>query len=397
MRAHRLQRQAISTDPGFSSLAPARNRSSLLTGEIATGKRQSTAGAHGWDRPVPASVHAVVDASGEALEPALRSEFESGFGHDFSGVRVHHDGPAAESANAVDALAYTMGRDIVFARDQFRPGHSEGRTLLAHELAHVASHDAGSTSCPLQRQPRPRPAAVDADAQAIIDIAANSSTAIAERAVQVVRAIIARYFPGDADKVSDVRYNAGLSGLEVEYHGTGAATTGAIGVGDSFVNQTTQAGFARRVLQVRHEIEHIEQVRSGMAGGDYSDEREFIAFYHEALATELPGTGRMQHATRVGLIDAALGYYHCLEQQQQRDHASKRDELKTRRAEKARLSGRTDLGNAPTSCRRGPGDTGPRRRRAGLSGGAIAGIVIGSILGAGAIGLGVAALAGAFS
>jgi hypothetical protein len=62
---------------------------------------------------------------------------EPRFGHDFSPVRVHTDTKSAESARAVDAMAYTVGRDIVFGADQYKQGSPEGQSLLAHELAHV--------------------------------------------------------------------------------------------------------------------------------------------------------------------------------------------------------------------------------------------------------------------
>jgi hypothetical protein len=62
---------------------------------------------------------------------------EPRFGRDFSHVRIHRDAQAASSARAVDAHAYTVGRDIVFGRDQYAPETEFGRRLLAHELAHV--------------------------------------------------------------------------------------------------------------------------------------------------------------------------------------------------------------------------------------------------------------------
>ena len=62
---------------------------------------------------------------------------ESRFGHDFSRVRIHADSRAAESARAVDAQAYTVGRDVVFGSGQYSPGTGEGKRLLAHELTHV--------------------------------------------------------------------------------------------------------------------------------------------------------------------------------------------------------------------------------------------------------------------
>ena len=62
---------------------------------------------------------------------------EPRFGHDFSQVRVHTDARAAESANAVNAAAYTVGQDLVFDSERYAPGTRAGRRLIAHELAHV--------------------------------------------------------------------------------------------------------------------------------------------------------------------------------------------------------------------------------------------------------------------
>jgi hypothetical protein len=62
---------------------------------------------------------------------------ESRFGVDFSGVRVHTDHRAADSADALSANAYTMGRDIYFAAGKYSPASRESRHLLAHELTHT--------------------------------------------------------------------------------------------------------------------------------------------------------------------------------------------------------------------------------------------------------------------
>ncbi|PSJ43644.1 hypothetical protein C7I55_03040 [Sphingomonas deserti] len=62
---------------------------------------------------------------------------EPRFGHDFSSVRVHDGAAAASSARAIDALAYTAGHHVVFDRGRYAPETTEGRALLAHELAHV--------------------------------------------------------------------------------------------------------------------------------------------------------------------------------------------------------------------------------------------------------------------
>jgi hypothetical protein len=94
----------------------------------------------------PPIVHDVLRSPGQPLDTATRGYFEPRFAHDFSRVRVHTDSMASESARAVNALAYTVGRDVVFSSGRYEPQSSPGRTLIAHELAHVIQQEtAGST------------------------------------------------------------------------------------------------------------------------------------------------------------------------------------------------------------------------------------------------------------
>lgn len=93
---------------------------------------------------VPPIVHGVLRSPARPLDPDARASMESRFGHDFGKVRVHDDARAVESAQAVDALAYTVGRDIVFATGQYAPQTTKGRRLLAHELTHVVQQTPNS-------------------------------------------------------------------------------------------------------------------------------------------------------------------------------------------------------------------------------------------------------------
>ena len=62
---------------------------------------------------------------------------EPRFDHDFSHVRLHTDANTAESARAVNALAYTVGHHLAFGTGSYAPQTLTGRHLLAHELAHT--------------------------------------------------------------------------------------------------------------------------------------------------------------------------------------------------------------------------------------------------------------------
>lgn len=116
---------------------------------------------------VPSIVHDVLRSPGRPLDANVRAFMEPRLGHDFSQVRVHADARAAESAHAVNALAYTVGRDVVFGANQFAPAATSGRRLLAHELAHVAQQaSANPTSGALTIDAASSPAEHEADAAA---------------------------------------------------------------------------------------------------------------------------------------------------------------------------------------------------------------------------------------
>lgn len=85
----------------------------------------------------PALVNQVLQSAGQPLDTATRAFFEPRFATDFSNVRIHTNASAAESAQAVQARAYTHGQSIVFNAGEFSPGTSAGKHLLAHELTHV--------------------------------------------------------------------------------------------------------------------------------------------------------------------------------------------------------------------------------------------------------------------
>lgn len=324
---------------------------------------------------VPPIVHDVLGSSGQPLDTAIRAFMEPRFGHDFSQVRVHADAKAAESAQAVNALAYTVGRDVVFGVRQYAPGTNEGKRLLAHELTHVvqqtmlpsttrivsdcttekeaqqnAAHEItpvkiAATVGMIQRQR----SELDPNATSIIAIARDTKRTPAKRATDLVWYILGQYYPSEKPKVRNVIYKQNQKGLLTEAEESPSAT-GVIEVGDDFVKNTDEVNFGRRVLQIGHELEHIDQHRHGMGGPEKHDQREFLAFYDEAFAKAKPGTGGVQRSMRAHLIDTAIGYYYCLRDDLKDTYKPKLQELLDQRPHEIKRG--YERAEPPTSCER---------------------------------------------
>jgi Domain of unknown function (DUF4157) len=314
-----------STNPAVSSAPP---RIQRFTGGVTEGLGT-----------VPDSVDSVLSSPGRPLEPSLQQDMGQRFGHDFSHVRVHTGAEAARSAQDINANAYTVGHNIVFGADQFAPKTQIGKRLLAHELTHVVqqseveNHDTGlhvpNMATPIKghakvgKIQKENNRALDKKAKKIIDAAKDAGKSIDQRAIDAVTSIIKTYY--DPTLVEKITYDEKERGLATSPVGTGKDIKGRITVGKYFIENIDS--FARRVLQVGHELEHVQQQRAGMGGGKKRNEREFLAFHWEATNPEKAGTGKMSHSTRVALIDEALRNYYCMPEDNQKNHTDKKEEL----------------------------------------------------------------------
>jgi hypothetical protein len=138
---------------------PERRKKRLMLQRRSTGETELS--------EVPPIVHEVLRTPGQPLDMETRTFMELNFGHDFSKVRVHKDVKAAESTRAVNALAYTVGHDIVFGSGRYAPTKMYGQYLIAHELAHVAQREGTTNSIqPLSLEPDNSPAESEASAVA---------------------------------------------------------------------------------------------------------------------------------------------------------------------------------------------------------------------------------------
>lgn len=313
-------------------------------------------------------------------------------------MRIHDDAAAAASAASIGALAYTVGRDVVFAAGQFAPDAKAGPGLLAHELTHVAQHGVSATRADraipfgglddaeereanrneagpgfasihataaqaiLRMKPPPvgsttattgstNPSVLDTTATTIISDASDTSVTVDKRAVAFVRAIIAAYFPSQAGLVKDVVFDTKLThGMATGPSGSGAATQGIISASAELVDFSSDpAGrFAHRVLQVDHELEHIRQFRDPSTAAN-AHLREFLAFSREAMEAALPHTGTVRHNVRVAMINAAIGEYYCLDDALKKQYEPTRDLILAER-KKHEGKGVDPDPPLPTSC-----------------------------------------------
>jgi hypothetical protein len=67
-------------------------------------------------------------------------------------VQIHTGSDGDESARSLNALAYTAGSDIVFAKGHYSPNTADGRKLLAHELTHVIQQGSRRGGDTIQRK-----------------------------------------------------------------------------------------------------------------------------------------------------------------------------------------------------------------------------------------------------
>ncbi|MBV7530220.1 DUF4157 domain-containing protein [Chitinophaga sp. sic0106] len=89
------------------------------------------------------------NGAGSPMPAEVNSYMQEQFNTDFSNVRIHDGGYAADMTTAVKAQAFTAGSDIYFNQGKYAPNDAAGQHLLAHELTHVVQQGAGA---PLQVQ-----------------------------------------------------------------------------------------------------------------------------------------------------------------------------------------------------------------------------------------------------
>jgi hypothetical protein len=305
--------------------------------------------------------HVVQQGSGKEPSVAMASR----------GVKIGapEDMLEGEAERAAEAFMSATPGELADDEQLKRPeaGVTVQRFIQRQDAGAPAPAPASAPATAPTPAPGPAPATqptttLDATAQSIIRGAADTSRDAGARAVEAVWRIIKEYYSGKASNVNVVSYDnpkAG-TGLATAPYPESKPTSGKIFVGDRFLTGVQdRKTFAHRVLQVGHELEHIDQFLAPALGPSAAkkDEREFLAFYHEALATEVPHTGRFQHSNRIDVIDAALGYYNCLASAAEQDkkdaakrYESSQKELLTRRTAEINEMKKRGYTNVPTDA-----------------------------------------------
>lgn len=176
-------------------VTPARAR---IAGRVGPGPEYQSAPPHPEPAPLrrhggqgemtaPPVVCEVLATPGQPMDAMARAIMEPRFGHDFGQLRVHTDAKAADSARAANALAYTVGKHMVFGEGQYAPHTFAGQRLLAHELTHTLQQGARFTSGAARVGDPRHPAEQDAQRaarDAVTGRQANVSTAASAPVLQ---------------------------------------------------------------------------------------------------------------------------------------------------------------------------------------------------------------------
>ncbi|KAB8155974.1 DUF4157 domain-containing protein [Kordia sp. TARA_039_SRF] len=83
--------------------------------------------------------------SGSPMTNSVKTEMETGFGQNFSNVRIHTGNHAIQMSRDIGAKAFTNGNNIYFNSSNYNPTSTTGKRLLAHELTHVVQQKSSSS------------------------------------------------------------------------------------------------------------------------------------------------------------------------------------------------------------------------------------------------------------
>ncbi|WP_264536429.1 DUF4157 domain-containing protein [Flavobacterium sp. N1736] len=115
---------------------------------------------------------------GSALSGSVKNEMESGFGADFSNVKIHNDSNAVQMNKELGSQAFATGNDIYFNEGKYNPNSTAGKHLLAHELTHTVQQGASTIQPKMIQKTVTAPASPPTSAPASASSTASSGESI---------------------------------------------------------------------------------------------------------------------------------------------------------------------------------------------------------------------------
>jgi hypothetical protein len=245
--------------------------------------------------PVPSIVHEVLKSSGHPLEPDVRQGLESRLGKDFSQVRVHTNEKANQSAEAVSARAFTVGRNIVFGAGQYAPHTRIGKQLLTHELTHVLQQrslpqstsptrfDPSGNDIHEQEADRVSQVTASGEAKGNLVLRENCLSPLTQPSLQRAGFIesIARFFGGGTFSENELKnYLSSLTTkkqIEDHYDSDNKAR--------EVIKRWKRGDLAFQILTVPIRILLIREMASGYLSGD--DQQGILDLLSESIPSEL--------------------------------------------------------------------------------------------------------------
>jgi Domain of unknown function (DUF4157) len=148
VEARRLAREVTSSSAAPSSAISAQSHAGIVQRAVAPAVTASLS------HTIPS-----LPGAGTPLPMSLQVDMGARLGANFSRVRIHTGGQAAQNAARLDAVAYTQREHIVFGTNSYQPGSPAGRELIAHELVHTIQQGASpriQAASPVKAQVSPR-------------------------------------------------------------------------------------------------------------------------------------------------------------------------------------------------------------------------------------------------
>ena len=148
--ADRIMRMPDPNSSSFSSISHGESNNSIQRKCFSCSeddeliqRKPFNAGGIELNTAVSSSINSI-SGGGRSMSQSERGFFEPRFRSKFSNVRIHENNHANQLASSINARAFTLGNNVVFAAGEYSSESETGKRLLAHELTHVRQQSGNS-------------------------------------------------------------------------------------------------------------------------------------------------------------------------------------------------------------------------------------------------------------